>query len=128
MYGDVLELLRHPRPDVCHQALHAAVQCSSQPSFVVYLRHCIKREQETKEGGIGTPSVRRDAKSFSRRVLGLLGSDVDDGALSAAAVEILINLSADDVLGERGHTWKPDLSILTQMRQGRAGPLHAERS
>ncbi|PHJ25151.1 hypothetical protein CSUI_001003 [Cystoisospora suis] len=102
VYGDVLELLRHPRPDICHQALHAAVQCSSQSSFLTYLRQCTRKKQENEDlsdGGVAS-SVRKDAKIFVRRVLGLLGSEVDEGALSAAAVEILINLSADDVLAD----------------------------
>ncbi|PFH33768.1 hypothetical protein BESB_079840 [Besnoitia besnoiti] len=112
LYGDLLELLQHSRRrDVRTQALHACVQCSSHPSFLGFLRSLLskqapvggKREaSEPKEAAERKENLslhpREDLKRFVLSLLRSLGRE-EDGA-SAAAVEVLINLSADDVLAD----------------------------
>ncbi|KFH03573.1 hypothetical protein TGVAND_222192 [Toxoplasma gondii VAND] len=122
LYGDVLELLQHPhRRDVRTQALHACVQCSSQASFLSFLRsllpegstHAEKREVSESHGTVGEVereplSPRKDLDRFLRSCVRNLGQE-EDGA-SAAAVEVLINLSADEVLAD--HMVKRELHMV----------------
>ncbi|KYF42598.1 hypothetical protein TGARI_222192A, partial [Toxoplasma gondii ARI] len=122
LYGDVLELLQHPhRRDVRTQALHACVQCSSHASFLSFLRsllpegstHAEKREVSESHGTVGEVereplSPRKDLDRFLRSCVRNLGQE-EDGA-SAAAVEVLINLSADEVLAD--HMVKRELHMV----------------
>ncbi|KEP63096.1 UNVERIFIED_CONTAM: hypothetical protein HHA_222192 [Hammondia hammondi] len=122
LYGDVLELLQHPRRrDVRTKALHACVQCSSQASFLSFLRsllpegaaHAERREVSENHGTVGEVereplSPRKDLDRFLRSCVRTLGQE-EDGA-SAAAVEVLINLSADEVLAD--HMVKRELHMV----------------
>ncbi|CBZ50083.1 conserved hypothetical protein [Neospora caninum Liverpool] len=116
MFGDVLELLHHPRRrDVRTQALHACVQCSSEASFLSFLKSLLPNHSgagEAEKREVSSPTdddkdrrqgkealhPRKDLDRFLRSLIRTLGQE-EDGA-SAAAVEVLINLSADEVLAD----------------------------